>query len=200
MRRLLLLSVLLTFAVAIPFAGKAAAQETLEKLAVGTAFADFKLADLDGTERSLKSLAGKNGTLLVFLSAQCPVVKAYNERIVAISDAYAKNGISFVGINSNATESLEWIKSNATEVGYKFPVLIDKGNVIADKLGADTTPEVFYFDANNVLLYRGAIDNDRSGKSITDNYLKSAFDLTLAGKKIDRTTANAFGCSIKRKS
>ena len=76
--------------------------------------------------------------------------------------------------------------------------MIDKGNVLADNLGASVTPEVYYFNAKNVLLYHGPVDNDRSGKNITINYLRDASDATLAGKAIKTTTANAFGCSIKR--
>ena len=81
-------------------------------------------------------MKGKNGTVIVFLSAQCPVVKGYNERIRQIAADYAAKGITFIGVNSNASESLEWVRSNAQE-NYKFPVLIDKGNVLADKLGAN---------------------------------------------------------------
>ncbi|SRR5215204_396303 len=171
-----------------------------QKFEIGSTMEDFKLTDTGGKEQSFSSLKGEKGTVLVFLSAQCPVVKGYNERINQIAADYASKGINFIGINSNATESLEWIKSNASEVGYKFPVLLDKGAVLADKLGASVTPEVYYFDTKNVLLYHGAIDNDRSGKNITEGYLKTAFDASLSGKKIEKTSANAFGCSIKRKA
>lgn len=165
---------------------------------IGATMDNFSMPDLDGKTRTLADLKGKNGSVVVFLSAQCPVVKGYNERIVQIANDYAAKGINFIGINSNATEDLNWVKTDAAAVGYKFPVLIDKGNVFADKLGATVTPEVYYLDAKNVLLYHGAIDNDRSGKAITDTYLKTAFDASLAGKKIDKTKANAFGCTIKR--
>jgi thiol-disulfide isomerase/thioredoxin len=147
--------------------------------------------------QSLNDLKGKNGAVVVFLSAQCPVVRGYNQRINDLAAEYQGKGITFIGINSNSTESLDWVKSHAAE-NYKFPVLIDKGNVLADKLGATVTPEAYYFDAKNVLLYHGAIDNDRSGKAITDSYLKVAFDSALSGKAIAKTKANAFGCSIKR--
>lgn len=165
--------------------------------AIGTTLESFSLADTDGKMHSFNDLKGKNGAVIIFLSAQCPVVKQYNERISQIAAEYQSRGINFIGINSNHTESLEWVKSNAAE-NYKFPVLIDKGNVLADKLGATVTPEAYYFDAKNVLQYHGAIDNDKSGKAITDPYLKTAFDASLAGKTIAKTRANAFGCSIKR--
>jgi len=169
-----------------------------EPLAIGTVVESFSLPDVDGKAQTLDGLKGKNGTVVVWLSAQCPVVKGYKDRINEIASAYQAKGINFVGINSNSTEDLAWVKSNIAEFGYKFPVLIDKGNVLADKWGATVTPEVYYFDAKNKLLYHGAIDNDRSGRSITDQYLKTAFDSALTGKAIAKTRANAFGCSIKR--
>ena len=165
--------------------------------AIGTAVENFSLPDTNGKTHSFNDLKGKNGAVVVFLSAQCPVVKAYNDRISQLAAEYESKGITFIGINSNHTESLDWVKSNAAE-NYKFPVLIDKGNVLADKLGAKVTPEAYYFDAKNVLVYHGAIDNDRSGKAITDPYLKAAFEATLAGKAIEKTRANALGCSIER--
>ncbi|CAN5427479.1 hypothetical protein BH18ACI3_BH18ACI3_05070 [soil metagenome] len=168
--------------------------------AVGATLENFTLPDTGGKALSFNDLKGKNGSVIVFLSAQCPVVKGYNARINQIAADYEAKGIKFIGINSNSTESLERVKSDAAEVGYKFPLLIDKGNVLADRLGATVTPEAYYFDAKNVLKYHGAIDNDRSGKGITDNYLKTAFDASLSGKAIEKTRANAFGCSIKRVS
>lgn len=171
-----------------------------QSFAVGSTLENFKLTDINGKEQSFEALKGEKGTLIVFLSAQCPVVKGYNDRINQIAAEYQSKGISFIGINSNATESLEWVKSDAEKVGYKFPVLIDTGAVLADKLGATVTPEVYYFDTKSVLIYHGAIDNDRWGKNITDTYLKAAFDASLGGKKIERNKSNAFGCSIKRKA
>ena len=166
--------------------------------AIGSTIDSFSLPDVNGNNQSLKGLSGKNGAVVIFLSAQCPVVKGYVPRINELAADYQARGINFIGINSNATEDLNWVKSNATEYGYKFTVLIDKGSVLADKLGASVTPEVYYVDANGKLLYHGAIDNDRSGKNVTETFLKAAFDASLSGKKIDRTSANAFGCSIKK--
>ena len=168
-----------------------------EGLAIGAAMENFKLTDTSGAEKSFNDLKGKNGAILVFVSAQCPVVKQYNERISQFAADFAAKGINVIGINSNHTESLDWVKSNAAE-NYKFPVLIDKGNVIADKLGANVTPEIFYLNEKNVLVYHGAIDNSRNGDNITENYLRNAVEANLSGKAVAKTTANAFGCSIKR--
>ncbi|MEQ1761725.1 MAG: thioredoxin family protein [Pyrinomonadaceae bacterium] len=167
-------------------------------LEIGTTVESFSLPDTDGKTHTLDSLKGKNGTVIVWLSAQCPVVKAYKDRINEIATAYKEKGIAFIGINSNATEDLTWVKSNTAEFGYQFPMLIDKGNALADKWGATVTPEVFYLDKKNVLMYHGAIDNDKSGKNVQEQFLKTAFDSALSGKAIAKTKTAAFGCSIKR--
>ncbi len=167
-------------------------------LAVGTTTENFSLPDLNGNTQAFEHLKGRNGTVVVFLSAQCPVVKAYKDRINQIvAEAHGK-GINFIGINSNATESLKWVKSNTSKFDYRFPILIDKNNKLADSLDARTTPEVFFIDGDNTLLYRGAIDNDYTGRNITESYLAAAFDATLAGGSISITTAPPFGCSIRR--
>lgn len=166
-------------------------------LAVGSTLENFKLTDTSGAEKSFNDLKGKNGAVLIFLSVQCPVVKGYDARIVKLAEDYAAKGINVIGINSNSTEGADKVKMHASE-NYKFPVLIDKGNVLADKLGANVTPETFYFNAKNVLVYHGAIDNSRNGENITDNFLRDALDTSLSGKTIAKTSANAFGCTIKR--
>ncbi len=166
-------------------------------LAVGSALENFKLTDTSGAEKSFNDLKGKNGAVLIFLSVQCPVVKGYDARIVKLAEDYAAKGINVIGINSNATEAMDKVKTHAAE-NYKFPVLIDKNNVLADKFGATVTPEMYYFNAKNVLTYHGAIDNDRSGKNVTTDYLRTALDESLSGKAVTKSTANAFGCTIKR--
>ena len=169
-----------------------------DTVAMGAKIENFTLADTEGKQRSFNDLKGKNGALIVFMSAQCPVVKGYADRINALAKDYAAKGISVIGMNSNATESLDYVKSNMTERSYSFPMLIDKGNVIADKFGATVTPEVYLFDKDGKLVYRGAIDNDRSGENITARPLQDAVDATLGGKAVAKTETKAFGCSIKR--
>ena len=166
-------------------------------LSIGATMENFSLPDTNGKMQTLNEMKGKNGAVIIFVSSQCPVVRGYNERMKQIATDYKAKGINVIGINSNVTENGEQIKSHA-ELTYNFPVLIDKNSVLADKLGANSTPEVFYVDAKNVLLYHGAIDNDRSGSNITQPYLRTAFDASLAGKKIEKASTVAFGCSIKR--
>jgi len=164
---------------------------------IGSKVETFSLRDIEGKARSLADLKGQNGVVLVFVSIQCPVVHGYDERINELAKAYRSKGINVIGIDSNVTESASDVKAHAATT-WNFPVLLDTDSKVADRLGANVTPEAYYINSNDVLLYHGAVDNDRSGRNVTERYLQTAFDATLAGKKVERTSANAFGCSIKR--
>lgn len=166
---------------------------------IGSKVENFTLSDINGVQKSFNELKGEKGTIVVFLSAQCPVVKAYNDRLNAVVADYRSKGINFIGLNSNSTESLEWVKSHAEE-NYQFPMLIDKDNIIADKWGASATPEIFFFDKDGKLAYHGAIDNDRKGDNIKSTFLRTALDEYLDGRSITTNQTKAFGCTIKRKN
>ena len=167
-------------------------------VAIGQPVADFKLPDVNGKDQSLASIKGKNGTVLIFISAQCPMVKAYAERIEKLAQDYRARGVNVVGINSNATESIDYMKEQIANEKFSFVVLKDKGNKIADMLGAERTPEVYFLDASNKLVYHGRIDNHRDVSLVQANDLRDAIEATLAGKPVVKTEAAAFGCSIKR--
>jgi peroxiredoxin len=168
--------------------------------AIGSTISDFKLSDTSGKEQKLSSLKGANGTVLIFISTQCPVVRDYMERISKLAADYKERGVNVIGINANASESMDEVKAHAASNNLAFPVMKDKGNKVADQLGAERTPEVFFLDANNKLVYHGRIDNHRNISLVVSNDLRDAIDATLAGKAVAKPEASAFGCTIKRAS
>jgi peroxiredoxin len=172
--------------------------DTMAAPAIGSIIEDFTIADIDSKEHSLSTLKGKNGTVLIFVSIQCPVVQDYNERMEKLAQDLKEQGVNVIGINANATESPAAIKAHEAQKNLSFPILKDQGNKVADRLGAKVTPEAYFLDANNKLVYHGRIDNSRNVAQINANDLRDAVEATLAGKAVTRTTANAFGCVIKR--
>lgn len=170
---------------------------------VGAVVADFKLPDATGKQHSLATLKGTKGTALIFVSTQCPVSNAYNERMAKLAADYKAKGIAVVGINSNKAEDAANITKHANENKLSFVILKDAGNKVADQLGAQVTPEVFLLDASGKLVYRGSIDNDRyaklaAGSPDLSNHLRDAMDAVIAGSPVKTAQAKAFGCSIKR--
>lgn len=166
--------------------------------AIGAIIEDFTLPDVDGTNRTFASLEGKNGSVIIFIAVQCPVSNAYNERMEKLAQDYKAKGINVIGINSNVGEDAGAVKAHASQNKLSFVVLKDPGNKIADRLGASKTPEAYFLDASNKLLYHGRIDNSKDPAGVNASELRDAIDLTLAGKPVEKTTATAFGCTIKR--
>jgi len=194
----ILFAALFVIAGAVLATGARAEGEVPAPPAIGATIDDFTLPDVDNKDRSLKSLAGKNGTVLLFIAVQCPVSNAYNERMEKLAQDYRARGINVIGINSNVKEDAAAVKAHAAEHNLTFTILKDPVNKIADKLGASVTPEAYFLDANNKLLYHGRIDNARNPEQIETSDLRNALDAALAGKAIEKTEAKAFGCTIKR--
>ena len=194
----ILLGSLLVVAGAIFTSGARAEGEVPAPPAIGATIEDFTLPDADNKERSLKSLAGKNGTVLLFIAVQCPVSNAYNERMEKLAQDYKAKGIAVIGINSNVAEDAAAVKTHASENKLNFTILKDPGNKIADKLGASVTPEAYFLDGSNKLVYHGRIDNARNAAEVQTPDLRNALDASLAGKAVEKPEAKAFGCSIKR--
>jgi peroxiredoxin len=194
----ILLASLFVIAGALFAASARAEGEVPAPPAIGATIEDFTLPDVDNKDRSLKSLAGKNGTVLLFIAVQCPVSNAYNERMEKLAQDYKAKGIAVIGINSNVAEDAAAVKAHANANKLNFTILKDPGNKIADKLGASVTPEAYFLDGSNKLVYHGRIDNARNAAQIETSDLRNALDASLAGKPLEKTEAKAFGCSIKR--
>ena len=90
-----------------------------QSLAVGSAMESFSLSDTNGKIQTLNDVKGKNGAVIIFVSAECPVVRGYNERMNQLAADYKAKGINVIGINSNVTETPGQIKAHA-DATYKI--------------------------------------------------------------------------------
>jgi peroxiredoxin len=169
---------------------------------IGKPAPDFSLPDvLTGAQSSLTSLAlGKRATVVIFTSTRCPISNAYNERMTAIANKYAPQGVAFVAINANHNEPLDEVKSHTQEHNYPFPVLKDAADTVADSYDARVTPETYVIGADGTLLYHGRIDNSDDPSQVHTHELADAIDSVLAGQPVAKAHTKAFGCSIKRAS
>jgi len=150
-----------------------------------------------GAPAAIQTSAAK-ATVVVFVSTQCPVSNAYNDRLTAVYKDYASRGVQFAFVNANSTESMSDVEAHEKRVGWPFHVIKDNGNVLADKLGAEHTPEAFVFDQTGKLVYHGRVDNSMHEDEVKQRDLRAALDAVLAGQPVPVTETRAFGCSIKR--
>ena len=167
---------------------------------VGSTAPDFRLTSLDGKAVSLSDAAKTHKAVVVmFIATKCPYSNAYNDRMKSLAAAYDKQGVLFVGINSNKTEPEAEAREHAKAHGHTFPIAKDPNNKVADLYDAKHTPEVFVVTPDGKLRYHGRIDdNSEDAAKVSSPDLKNALDALLAGKPVPVAETKAFGCSIKR--
>jgi peroxiredoxin len=159
----------------------------------------FALKNYDGKEYTLAALLKDHPlNVVMFIATQCPVSNAYNERMEQLFEKYSAKGVGIVGINANKEEDVAAITAHAKEHGFKFPVLKDVKNVIADSYGAQVTPEIFVITKEGTVAYHGRIDDSRKAENVQTHDLALALDALLAGTPVPKTETKAIGCSIKR--
>lgn len=195
--RSLLLVVLALSTVAVPVAGAA------EKSLVGQQVDDFTLRDFHGREYSLSDFSEAPYVVVTFLGNECPLAKLYASRLVRLAKDYADRDVAFVAINSNVQDTPTEMAAFAENHKLNFPLLKDAGNVVADQIGAQRTPEVFVLDENRVIRYRGRIDDQYGAQNqpridVTRRDLAVALDELLAGQPVSIPDTVTPGCIIGR--
>lgn len=158
--------------------------------------ASFEVRDLDGRRQRFET-AGKV-TVVVFFSAVCPISNDYNERMNALYGQWQPKGVQFLFVNANSNEGASEIEQQRKEAGFAFPVYKDRGNVLADRLGATVTPETFVLDRQGTVRYQGHIDDSRNPVRARVHGLRNAIESVLAGSAPQPAQTKAFGCTIKR--
>ncbi|MEQ8767578.1 MAG: redoxin domain-containing protein [Planctomycetota bacterium] len=164
------------------------------------------LPGLDGKDHKLADYKGKV-IVLDFWSFNCPISKRYEDKFKQLVKKYQGKEVVFLAIDSNKSEidadaedPYHQIRKYVEKEGVTMNVLVDKGNVIADRFGAKTTPHVFILDPKLVLSYQGSVDNDQRGQLGKEamDFVSLAVDALLAGREVEHKKTTPFGCSIKR--
>ncbi|HRD51997.1 MAG TPA: thioredoxin family protein [Flavobacteriales bacterium] len=203
--------ILKTLSIAAAGALAIAAHE-LPNLNIGDAMpaADVKMKNVDEKMVSLKDLAGRNGTLVIFSCNTCPFVvgsdgsEGWEGRYPELMAVGARFGVPVVLINSNEAkradgDSFADMQARYKEKKYTGAYLLDEGHQVADAFGARTTPHVFLFNKDGKLAYKGAIDdNVANAAEVKERWAYNAIDKMVAGQPIDPATTRNIGCSIKR--
>jgi peroxiredoxin len=167
------------------------------KARLGQPIPGFSLLNYDG--KTVSAFApGKRATVILFMSKNCPVSRAYDARLRALASDPAFKDVAFLGINSNADETTAEVRAYAEEMKLPFPVAKDPNNDIADHFGAQVTPTVWVIDAKGIAVYTGAIDDNPDASAVKSFYLTDALNAVLAEKPVAVPETKAQGCSIKR--
>jgi peroxiredoxin len=177
-----------------------------QMLALGTKMPAFSLPDTV-TSRTVSSaeLAGKP-SVVIFICNHCPYVKRIRDGLAAFGRTCAERGVPMVAISSNdpATypdDAPDKMKAEANEAGYPFPYLFDESQGVAKAFSAACTPDLYIFDAQGKLAYRGQFDDARpkNDVQVTGADARRAVEALLSGKAPNSDQKPSIGCSIKWK-
>jgi len=176
-------------------------------LPLGTVAPDFKLLNtVSGNDLSLSDYRGVIGTVIFFICNHCPFVIHVNDELVRIANQYSDKNISFVTISSNDVENYpddapHLMRKRAIELKYPFPYLYDETQKVARAFDAACTPDIYVFDGDLKLVYRGQLDDSRpdNGIPLTGRDLRHALDCLLENRENTQFQKPSIGCNIKWK-
>ena len=175
-------------------------------LPLGTKAPDFRLPDPSGKAVALADFKNAPALLVIFMCNHCPYVKHVREGLAKLARDYRLRGLAVIGINSNDVanypgDSPEKMAEEATSAGYIFPYLYDETQAVAKAYRAACTPDLYLFDKDQRLVYRGQLDDSRPGNvvPVTGKDLRAALDAVLGGKPVPAAQKPSIGCNIKWK-
>lgn len=176
-------------------------------LELGTQAPDFALTDVvSGKTVRRNDFQGSDALLVLFICTHCPYVNHIEHALAQFGKDYASKPLAIVAICSNDTathpaDGPEGMKKQAETLGFSFPYLYDETQEVARAYDAACTPDIFLFDKNQKLVYRGQFDSSRpnSGIPATGADLRAAVDAVLSGQPVPAGQKPSIGCNIKWK-
>ena len=165
---------------------------------------DFDLPGVDGRNWTRDQCMGEKGLLVMFICNHCPYVKAVLDRIVRDARDLQALGVNCVAIMSNdptdyPEDSFDNMRIVAEANQFPFPYLLDESQAVAKAYGAVCTPDLFGYNRDGGLQYRGRLDESRKETAPAD----VRRDLFEAMKQVAETGKGpeeqipSMGCSIK---
>ncbi|MDZ4711007.1 MAG: thioredoxin family protein [bacterium] len=173
---------------------------------LGSAIINFSLKGTDEKFYSPENFDEKDILVIIFMCNHCPYVKAIAERLALLQDKFRSSRVQLIGINSNdpvshTEDSFENMKLFSEKYGLNFPYLIDESQDVAKLYEAVCTPDIYVYDRQRKLRYRGRLDDNWKDESkVTQKELENAIQLLIDGKEIDFEQIPSMGCSIKWKN
>ena len=185
-------------------------------LPLGTRLPSFSLPDFNGLSRaqskdrvvSTDDFREAPALLVAFICGHCPFVTHIRKGFADFTREYQARGLAIVAVNSNDIEAFpedgpDGMRDEAARAGYVFPYLFDETQEVAKQFRAACTPDLYLFDRNRTLVYRGRFDDSRPRTNppmpVTGRDIRAAADAVLGGRPVTGDQKGSVGCNIKWK-
>lgn len=171
-------------------------------LTIGDRMPGARLRATDGNDYELEE-EGAAATVIYWTCNHCPYALAWQDRLHEVAREYLERGVRVLAVNSNSAEthpadSFDAMRERVDrEGGWPTPFLHDESQQVAGSFGALTTPDVFVFDGQLELRYRGAPDGDYDDPALKADWLRAALDAIIEGRDPEPAETQPVGCGIK---
>jgi peroxiredoxin len=176
-------------------------------LPLGTPAPPFALPDTEGRVVTLEDARGARALLVMFVCNHCPYVIHIREELARLARDYAPRGVALVAVSSNDVDRYPQdgpaeMRRLREEWRWDFPYLYDESQEVARAYQAACTPDLFLFDGELRLAYRGQFDDSRPSNTepVTGRDVRAALDAVLAGRPVPAEQRPSIGCGIKWKT
>ena len=175
---------------------------------VGEKAPAFTLTDQHGKKHSLKDYEEKI-VVLEWFNEKCPVCEGVWDSGL-IGTLVANLGeldteVVYLAVNSTANREEKAVRESGAEfieeAKVNIPMLMDYDGKVGKAYGAKTTPHMYVIDQEGVLVYQGALSDDRRGKEGKDaeTHVMRAVKQVIAGDDVKPNYVQPWGCSVKYK-
>ena len=154
--------------------------------------------DTTGKAYGQKEISQNKATVFIFASPVCPVSAKYGSRVAKEAQIWQNKNVRFFWVSSGGKLDAPGAAKDARERGIGFPVVRSGAIALADRLGANITPEAVVVDSAGVVRYIGRIDDNSDAAKVTRRDLNMALSSVVAGVPVKYPRTRAFGCAIWR--
>jgi len=173
--------------------------------APGSTATTFTLRDTRNDEAVSRDEFTGQPVMRAFICNHCPYVVHLIDAFTRVAHEVAGKGIATIAISANdasqyPADNPENMRILAAEKGFLFPYCHDESQAVARAYSAVCTPDIYLFDAQHTLYYRGQFDATRPGKGqATGADLTRAVNALVSHQPPPQDTTPSVGCSIKWK-
>lgn len=177
------------------------------QLKLGYHAPSFQLTDVvSGDKMGFNELKGQKGTVVMFICNHCPFVVHVMDELIRMGTDFRGRGIGFVAISSNDVsthpdDSPEKMRELAVGREFPFAYLYDPTQEVAKAYFAACTPDFSVFDAEDLCVYRGQLDDARPGndRPVNGKDLRNVLERLIVDEPIPTPQKPSLGCNIKWK-
>jgi len=162
----------------------------------------ISIVDIEGEQQFPFRVDEAKGTVLVFVTHDCPISNAYSPELARLRKEYRSKGFNMMLVFVDPDVTKKELRSHIKDYSLTdFTAIIDKTHRLVKATGATVTPEAVVVLPGGNIAYRGRIDNmypalGQRRRVINEKDLRNALNAVIENKSVEIPRTQAVGCYI----